>query len=447
MYSPGNSDDLNYRREIEKTLREINQFVLSDSLWKMWRSITDSQLVVPQKDSTIALKRLASGSNRVKKAVELLEQSMTDSVDQMLENKIKLQSILELEKARVDLEESIRLNPFDLRTQKWLIWVFQRLAELHAERGDFSRSTTMLEYLAYILKDDPQLYFKLGEYYLWQKKWAKARANLQKSINIILDSDWETINTDELYAHYSMRAEAEIRLGLVQEALLTLNYAKLIAPTPEEAGKVQWKTDWINWDDGNLENSREYDRLKEKYARCKEYDDLKADYLELYEKLHTFKAKSEIQWQVATLEFQYLGEKNTAIDRLYKIIRDVKLDSSGMAEVLDYQKYLNDYGKMCYNLGVEYLESNNFKLAFIYFAQSVTFYWDEIGKSYLQLAALSSIHNDVAIEYCNKALQFRHSLSSVEVKKTYELLFKSYKRKGEFKKAEPWYRKLVNSQL
>jgi hypothetical protein len=118
-----------------------------------------------------------------------------------------------------------------------------------------------------------------------------------------------------------------------------------------------------------------------------------------------------------------------------------------MARTLDYQKYLNDYGKMCYNLGIEYLESKNYKLAFIYFTQSVSFYWDEIGKSYLQLAALSSIQNDVAIQYCNKALEYRNSLTSAEIRKTYELLFKSYKRKGQFKKAEPWYNKLVNSQL
>ncbi len=441
------SDDLNYKREIENTLKQINQFVLTDSLWKMWQSVADSQLIVPQKDSTVALKKLASGSNRVKKAVELLEHTMVDSTDILRLNKTKLQSILELEKARVELEESIRLNPFDHRTQKWLIWVFQRLAELHAERGDFNRSTTMLEYLAYILKDDPQLYFKLGEYYLWLKEWGKARDNLQKSINIILESDWDRINTDELYAHYSMRAEAEIKLGMVQEALLTLHYAKLIAPSTEETGKIQWKTDWINWDDGNLENSRQYDKLKEKFPSCENYVQLKKDFLDLYSKLHTFKAKSEIQWQVAKLEFQYLKDKNTAIDRLYKILHAVELDSFGMAKLLDYQKYLNDYGKMCYNLGIEHLESKNYKLAFIYFAQSVTFYWDEIGKSYLQLAALSSIQNDVTIEYCNKALQYRNSLTSAEIKKTYELLFKSYKRKGEFKKAEPWYDKLVNSQL
>ena len=441
------SDELHYKREIENTLKEINQFVLTDSLWKMWQSVADSQLVVPQKDSTVALKKLASGSNRVKNAVELLEQTMVDSANMLRVNKTKLQSILELEKARVELEESIRLNPFDIRTQKWLIWVFQRLSELHAERGDFKRSTTMLEYLAYILKDDPQLYFKLGEYYLWLKEWEKARENLQKSINIILESDWDRINTDELYAHYSMRAEAEIKLGMVQEALLTLNYAKLIAPTPEEKGKVQWKTDWINWDDGNLENSRQYDKLKEKFASCNDYGLLKNEYLELYDKLQTFKAKSEIQWQIAKLEFQYLDEKNTAIDRLYKIICEVELDSFGMARSLDYQKYLNDYGKMCYNLGIDYLESKNYKLAFIYFTQSVSFYWDEIGKSYLQLAALSSIQNDIAIQYCNKALEYQNSLTSAEIRKTYELLFKSYKRKGEFKKAEPWYNKLVNSQL
>ena len=439
------SEEIKYKKEIEKAIREINQFVLSDSLWKMWQSVRDSQFVIPQTDTTGALKRLGVGSQKAKKAVQMIQQ-ISESMDSLKANKIKLDAILELEKARVDLEESIKLNPYDHRTQKWLVWIFQQLADLHTERENYGRATTMLEYLAYILKDDPQLFYKLGENYLWLGNWKKARENLMKSINLVLDSDWETINTDELFFHYSLRAEAEIQMGMVQEALLTLNYAKLIAPSPEEEQRIQWQIKWINWDDGNLTNSIKYDELKEKFKNCKDHNKLISDYMTLLGKLTTNNAKNEIHWQISKLEFQFLNKRVEAIMRLFNVIREIEIDSLGVAIELENQRYLNDYGLMCYNLGVENLKQNDYKVAYIYFTQSAAIHWEGIGKSYFQLAYISNSKNDVAIQLCNKALQFRNSLSLTEIYQTYELLFNSYKRKGVFDQAELWYQKLVNVQ-
>jgi len=267
-----------------------------------------------------------------------------------------------------------------------------------------------------------------------------------KSINLVLDSDWETINTDELFSHYSLRAEAEIQMGMVQEALLTLNYAKLIAPTPEEEQRIQWQIKWINWDDGNLANSIKYDELKEKCKNCKDYNKLISDYKILLSKLTTGNAKNEIHWQISKIEFQFLNQRVEAIARLFNVIREIEIDSFGVAIELENQRYLNDYGLMCYNLGVENLKQNDYKSAYIYFTQSVAIHWEGIGKSYFQLAYLSNSKNDVAIQLCNKALQFRNSLSLTEICQTYELLFNSYKRKGVFNQAELWYQKLVNVQ-
>lgn len=440
-------DEFYNKREIEKTIHEIDQYQLSDSLWKMWEDVVNSQFIVPAKDSSDALKKLAEGTQKVKRAVEMIEATSQDSIDSWEKDRIKITAILELEKARVDLEESIRLNPYDHRTQKWLIWIFQRLADLHAERESYDRSTTLLEYLAYILKDDPQLYYKLGENYLWLKNWQKAWENLQKSINLILETDWETINTDELFSHYSLRAEAEIKLGLVSEALLTLNYAKLIVSTPEEEQQIQWKIDWINWDGGNLEHSLKYDQLKMKLNNCADYQALKFEFLELLEQLTMTTAKNEIHWQIAKIEFQHLNQKAQAIDRLFQIVKTVKTDSLRMATEFSDQKYLSDYGMMCYNLGMEYLKDDNFKLAYTYFIQSVAVYWEGIGKSYLQLASLSTMNNDIAIKFCMKALLYRNSLTAREIHNTYQILANSHKRKGEFEQAEQWYRNLADIQL
>ena len=439
-------NDNNFKRELERAYREINKYTLSDSLWKMWNDIVDSQFVVPRVDSISALRKLAYGSQKAQSIIKSMNNDLSKVDNKIDINRVTLKYLIELEKVRIDLEDSIKLNPYDHRAQKYLIWIYQKLAELHASQENYKRSTKMLENLAYLVKNDSQLHFNLGENYIWLKKWTKARENLQKSINIILDTDWETINTDELFFHYSLRAEAEINLKLVPEALLTLHYAKLIAPSVEYEHKIEKQINWIKWDNGNIENSKRYDDLKMMFIDCQDFQKLKVDFLNLMDNLTTTSAKNEILWQISKLEFQYLDKKLPAIDRLFSVIKHIELDSTGAAVKIEFQKYLNDYGLMCYYIGVSHIQSNDYKLAYIYFYQSISCNWNGIGKSHLQLAHLTSINNDETIEFCNRALKYKKSLSLSEINQIFTLLFESYKSKGDFDKANEWYQRLASTQ-
>ena len=148
-------------KELEDTIREINRYTLSDSLWKMWRAVEDSQFVIAKSDSIESKKIFFKGAMLAKEASELIGSLKSIEHDSLLFRKTKIKAILLLEKSRKHLEKTFKLNPFDMKTQTYLIWIFQSLADLYANCDNNIRAINMLEYLTYILHDDQTLFFKL----------------------------------------------------------------------------------------------------------------------------------------------------------------------------------------------------------------------------------------------------------------------------------------------
>lgn len=429
-------------KEIEDAIREINHYSLSDSLWKMWRAIEDSQFVVAKVDSIRAKKTFIKGVSLTKEAFDLISELKQQNLDTLAVKKIKYSAILLLEKARTQFEETFKLNPFDIRTQNYLIWVFQNLAELYDYCDNNLRAINMLEYLTYILNDDPKLYYALGQKYYKIGKWEQSLSKIRTSIDLILDDDWNKIDTNQLFWHYYWRAAAEIQLDLIPEALLSLNYAKLIAPSERESEAVQKKIDWINWDDGNLCASRKSDSLETRLRHgARNYFIIKREYLELLSQVRTTKAKQDINWRIAQLEFNFLDERELAIDRMMKVVYALQLDSTKSAVDNKFQKYVEDYCSMCYAFGLEYMNAQHFKKAFIYFYQSISFSWSKIGKSYLQLARLVMLDNLSVLKFAQQAFVYQEQLTEDERNNLYQLFYFSYKRLGKFDEAAIWLEK------
>jgi tetratricopeptide (TPR) repeat protein len=435
-------------KEIEDTIREINHYSLSDSLWKMWRAIEDSQFVVAKVDSIRSMKTFIKGVNLAKEAFDLINELKQQNLDTLSVKKIKFTAILLFEKARAHFEETFKLNPFDIRTQNYLIWVFQNLAELYDHCDNKLRAINMLEYLTYILNDDPKLYYTLGQKYFSIGKWEQSLVNVRASIDLILDDDWNKIDTNQLFWHYYLRARAEMQLELIPEALLSLNYAKLIAPSEKEAGEVQKKIEWINWDDGNLNASRKSDTLETRLNQgAKDYSMIKQEYVELLSQVRTAKAKQDINWRIAQLEFNFLDEKEIAIDRMMKIVNATELDSTKSAADVKSQKYIEDYCLMSYVFGLDYLRNQHLKKAFVYFYQSISFSWSRIGKSYLQLAKLVALDNNAVLKFAEQALIYQDQLTDDERNSLYQLFYQSYKKLGRFDDAAIWLQKSVSFSM
>jgi len=431
--------------EIEDTIREINRFTLSDSLWKIWRAIEDSQFVVAKVDSINSLKSFLQGVKLTKQGFNLINDLKNQNLDSLAIRKTKYNAILLFEKARKYFEQTFKLNPFDIRTQNYLIWIFQNLAELHDHCNNTLRAINMLECLTYILNDDSELYFTLGEKYFNIGRWDRALTCVRTSIDLILDDDWNKIDTKKLFWHYYLRANVEIQLNMTQQALLSLSYAKLIAPTEVEAREIQKRIEWINWDDGNLYTSRKSDTLDYKLHQGQEdYFTIKKEYLDLLNQVRTIQAKQDINWRIAQLEFRFLNEQEQAVERMLKIIKEVELDSTKENNNTRIQKYFDDFGSMCYILGMEHLRLGRNKEAFIYFFQSIEFWWSQIGKSYLQLAKLSCLDNNSVLKFANQAVKYQKHLTEDERNSLYYLIFLAYKKMGMFEDAAEWFQKAAN---
>lgn len=435
-------------KEIEDTIREINRYTLSDSLWHLWRAIEDSQFVVTKVDSINSLKSFVKGVKLAKEGFDLINKLKQSNFDSLTNRKIKFKVILLFEKARTYFEETFKLNPFDIKTQNYLIWIFQNLAELHDNCNNTLRAINMLECLTYILHDDAKLYYTLGEKYFNIGRWDRALACIKNSIDIILDDDWNKIDTKELFWHYYLKANTEIQLNLIPEALLSLNYAKLIAPGDREANEIQKKIDWINWDDGNIDASRKWDSLDLRLSNAtEEYAAIKQEYSELLNQVRTAGAKNDINWRIAQLEFKFLNQKEQAVERMLDIIKQVPLDSVKKAKESKNQKYLNDFGSMCYLLGLDHIKRERHKEALLYLFQSIEFWWNQIGKSYLQLTKLSTLDNQAMLKFAKHALAYENHLSKDEQNSLYYLIYLAYKRLGMFESANEWFQKVVNKKL
>ena len=437
-------------REIADTIREINRYSLSDSLWHVWRAIEDSQYVVARIDSVNSLKNFAKGVKLAKQGFDLINELKQENLDTLAARKIKYTAILLFEKARKRFEETFKLNPFDIKTQNYLIWIFQNLAELHDNCHNSLRAINMLECLTYILHDDPKLYYTLGEKYFNIGRWDRALASVQTSIDIILDDDWNKIDTRELFWHYYLKANTEIQLNMIPEALLSLNYAKLIVPGEKEANEIQKKIAWINWDDGNINASRRWDSLDQKLNKNNdEYSAIKQEYIELLDQVKTIGAKHDIDWRIAQIEFKFLDQKEQAVARMLKIVQQIESDS--LKHTNDhsekYQQYIDNFGSMCYILGMENLKQNHIKKALIYFFQSIEYRWSQIGKSYLQLANLSTLDNQSALRFAQHALANEDQLSKEERSSLYYLIYLTYKKMGRFEDATKWFQRVANNKV
>ncbi|MDZ7332556.1 MAG: hypothetical protein ONB13_07755 [candidate division KSB1 bacterium] len=436
---PGPRSD---REVIEDTIREINRMALSDTLWHRWRAMQDSQLVIAKVDTINASKNFAKGVSLAREGFNLLNDLNHSQQDSLSVQKIKVRAILLFERARTYFETSFKFNPFDIRTQNYLIWIYQNLAELHSNCNNMIRSITMIEYLTYILHDDPKIYHKLAEKYFTIGNWDKALSNSVASINLMLE-DEPNIDKRDLFDCYCLRGNAQLQLNRATDALLSFSYAMIIAPTEQDADETQKMIDWINWDSCNVDASRKWDSLNAKFNTMNgDYSSIHQGYLDLLSKVKTRRAQNDVNWRIAQLEFKFLNQREQALQRMFDIVKQVPLDTTRKALNKPDQNYLNDYGSMCYLMAIDFLRQHQHHKALIYLFQSVGFWWNQVGKSYYQLARLSEYDNQAVINYAQEALIYEEHLTKEERKNLYYLLYSAYKRQGLFEEAKMWFDKM-----
>lgn len=426
----------------------------SDSLWNLINAKMDTSRNISKEDKEKAIEAYNKGAKKIQEIVEI-NSDPTDSLNREIVSSQILELLLEAQKA---FETSLQLNPFDSETKTWIAWVYESVANRFKETKKYEDAVITLKSLIQVNKSEPDLYFRLGINYFFLKKWPEAYENFKKAEEMLLKTaffDMDSfpsdsvkfvkkmnsvqVDTTQLFNIIYFQADTEAKMYKAQVALSSLERALRIAPSQKEIDEIMDYIKWINWDDGNIYASEMNDFYSNLYMKGK-YEEAAKGFKKLLKKLKTQRAKDQVNWTIATLEFQHLNQKEAGIERLMKTIKRTRKDQKGAPIDTTYRRYFSDYGIMCHNMGIEHLNKNP-KIAYTYFQQAVTIDSPIRGKSYLELAKLSRNNPLETIEKCHIALKPLNNLSVDDQIQAYQLLVEGYKKQGKIEKAKEFFMK------
>jgi len=447
--------DLHQQTEA-KILTEQGKEMLdrSDSLWNLINTRMDTSKKISEEDKEKAIEAYNRGAKKIQEIVEI-NSGQVDSVDREVISSQIFQILLN---AQESFETSLQLNPFDTETRTWLAWVYESVANRFKQAKKYEDAVITLKNLIRVNKGEPELYYRLGINYFFLKRWQDAYMNFKKAEEMLLQTAFiqmdsfpadsiefkkamnsVPVDTTQLFNIIYFQADAEAKMYEAQAALASLERALKIAPSQKEVNDIIEYIKWIKWDDGNISASEMNDYYYRLYMQGK-YEKATEGYKKLLKELKTQRAKDQVNWTVATIEFQHLNKKEQGISRLMKVVKRTIKDQNGAPIDTTYRRYFADYGIMCHNMGIEHLKKNP-KIAFIYFKQAVLIDSPIRGKSYIELAKLSRSNPGETIEKCHIALEPLNNLTLDDQIQVYQLLVEGYIKQGKIEKAKEYFMK------
>lgn len=374
------------------------------------------------------------------------------------------------------------INRFNLQT-------IQEIANLYAENAKrFQDSTSSMEsirqyeYVARYQKGYHILFSRLGANYEAINDWPNAYSNYREALRVFLATanlnfspDATTAREDSLKSlsvltdYWIDKARAETKLLLADSAVVSWLNALNISQVPAEIEFIQTNLRNIMWDSLNI---RAY-VLRDSVDELENQDKIieaRLGYLNLFKILRTRKAKDEISYRLARMEFNAKekdaasrSQKKQAIQRIVEIVNrmdadkktmnqfeapvnfhvlhTLSLDSSGKRFVyhnhfetnhdtlgsptggkmqLDstYKLIFAAAGEMCFDYGQELMGSGEYDDGKFYLQRSSMIDWPGAYKPLLHLARFHSIRADtrVALKNCYEILRVHNYMKPDEIK-------------------------------
>ncbi len=368
---------------------------------------------------------------------------------------LEIQSKYNLLQARDFLEKSLRLNPLQLRAKHFLALTYKIFAERFPRTMPLDEAMKIWTDLAAVEPGEYFHFYNLGACQYALRQWEQAWHNFKRTEEVLLASTevsdkrlWNpallphaTLDSLILFEAIYYQGQCAIKRFDDKQALANLERAKILAKTSAEVGRIEDEIRWIKWDGGNILASVYRDSAFTLVTQGRHAEAAKI-YEKLYEEiLKTKRAKDEIVWDYAGLEYHHLHRKVAAIRRMDGALKDIPKDEEGAPLDTTYNLSFNNYGAMCYNFGIDTLKVDR-RLAYDYFERAAAIKWKKRGLSYLQMAELSQSNADLSIRNGENAMALVHQLDNEQVKKLYRLLIDSYRRKNQMDKARPYFEKL-----
>lgn len=432
------------QRAIAAARQGEEQVQISEELWQAL-SGGDSTAV---RDTVAAIRQFNRGAQQLLKMQQLPQQGLGAE-------ELRVRSKAHLDSAAIYFETAIRFDPFDRNTRLWLAKVYQFQAERFLGQEQLSNAARVLEKLIRMDQGQHGLYGRLAQVYHSLDQWENALKNFREAETVLKESavfnvpESQQLNDTTiaaardsaalfLYVYY--QAEDEIRLNQSEPALLDLYRALHLSRREEDRRTVQATIDWINWDDGNLSAVVFRDTVLS-WIDQQKFEKAEQGFRALLQRVRTDRARREVQWRLALVEFTYTGKTEQALRRMQEVARFYRNDTTGQAAAdTMVSEYYDAYGTMCHNVGLERLKLKKLRQALTYFQQSVEIPWKQRAKSYLEIARLSVNNPPKAVEAAEAAMADRQQLSSQEELAALKILISALKRQGRLREATEYFR-------
>lgn len=372
--------------------------------------------------------------------------------EEIKSDKLDLFCLTVLDSAHKEISQAKSYNPFDLEIRSLLIKIYLKQGEITHNNMCFTRAIEELNNFLLVDKSNPYIYEKLGECFYALNEWENSYRffhGAEKILKIVSKFKYETDNNDSVpfdttrWIYYLRRqGEAKARLYDSESAINFLTQAKELSKSDEAKQELQDILNWIDWDGGNIRAAEIRDEIL-KLETNNDYKKARAGYLELLKTLKTPRAKNEINWKIASIEYNIIGRKKEALKRLFQVVQNIRKSSQSSPL---HEIYLKDYAAMCYSIGLEHFNKSNYRLAYIYLNQASLIDWNHKGECYYQLAVLTRENPAETIRNCHNALNHADQLSKTKINTIYEMLAISYKRRGAFEIAEKYFQNWIDQE-
>lgn len=436
-------------------------YAVSDSLWPAWDALQ-------RKDTKPA--QTGADSTAAPAAGEIHAQAQSrNGTDYASTSKIRIQAIFNLKQAREKLEKSLRQDPFKPLARHRLALTYKLFAERFPHEVPLERAAETWSVLALLEPGEYRHFLNLGNTYFAMGQWSKALTQFQLAESLLdgsaavsnarvdnpslPQSAW--IDSTDLFNTVYLQAQtlikqviAERKSPAIREAETALEYlekARGLTSSAKWHALIVGDIKYITWDENNIWGSALRDSAQALAGRgdfrkaADIYDQL------LNRVLETKRAKNDVKWDYAKIEYAKLKRRASAIARLSGVISDIEKDGSGAPVDTTYNSMFEDYGTMCYLVGLDTTRVNR-KIAYEYFELAASIAWKDQGKIFLRMAELTRANIELSLQHAEKALPHETSFNSEEKKLLFDLLAQGYRRKGETDRARIYFEKFRELQ-
>jgi len=390
-----------------------------------------------------------------------------------------------LEAARDFLQEALTYNPWDSWSRIRLIEVLEDLAKLHQSLDNLDKAIEQTEILFGTNQSDYLTALHLGDRYLTKGDSVAALRSYRQSEDLLLTwapiSQYQTgeqlrrrIELDSLeYIDwlFLVREQMYLEQDLMMGSDLITNANRLVAMTradvPSDSEFATTAKDmmrWIGWDEGNIYTASARVPIIQ-MINVGDHEEARAAILGIRDDLVSETAKLEMDTLAAVLDFGYLDEPESALDRLRTMLVNVgytEVDSSldtllinngsdGFGTLMtdqrsripaEMERVLELYGTFA-TIYANRLEKNDRtkEKAFVYYYQSALLPHKDQAFALMALANMSQQDPYRAVRYGEAALStsLPSELSPVNRRSLYEVMVTAYRNLNDLNRAEFYF--------